>query len=219
MNEIIERVKKESRRALTEPEARELLKKYGIPVLPYKVAKTSNEAVNAAQELGFPVVMKIITAEALHKSDVGGVILNLRNSEDVIRAFDEIPRSKDGVLISPMVSGIELFLGVIQDEQFGPVLAFGFGGKYIEVFKDVSFRLAPVSSRDAIEMIEETKTSMILKGIRGEKPRDIEAVVDAILKLSKLAVEKPEIKEIDLNPVFAFEKGKGIAVGDARMML
>jgi acyl-CoA synthetase (NDP forming) len=222
MNEIIERAKKEGRRALTEPEARELLKRYGISVLPYKVAKTLNEAINAAQELGFPVVMKIISAEILHKSDVGGVILNLRNSEDVIKAFTEISKStksEEGVLISPMVSGIELFLGVLQDEQFGPVVAFGFGGKYIEVFKDVSFRLLPVSREDAIGMIEETKSSVILQGIRGEKPRDIEAVVDAILKLSKLAVDYPDIKEIDLNPVFAFEKGKGIAVGDARMML
>lgn len=219
MNEIIERVKKEGRRVLIEPEARELLKKYGIPVLPYKIARTSDEAIHAAQEIGFPAVMKIISAEILHKSDVGGVKLNLRNSEDIIKAFNEIPRSGEGVLISPMVSGVELFLGAIQDAQFGQVLAFGFGGKYVEVFKDVSFRLVPVSSEDALEMIEETKSSLILKGIRGEKPRDVEAIVDAILKLSKLTVENPDIKEIDLNPVFAFEKGKGIAVGDARMML
>ncbi|MEM2934530.1 MAG: acetate--CoA ligase family protein [Methanocellales archaeon] len=219
MNEIIERVKKEGRRALIEPEARELLKKYGIPVLPYKIAKKSDEAINAAQELGYPAVMKIISAETLHKSDVGGVKLNLKNSEDIIKAFNEIPRTGEGVLISPMVSGVELFLGVIQDAQFGPVLAFGFGGKYVEVFKDISFRLAPVSREDAVKMIEEIKSSVILKGIRGEKPRDIEAIVDAILKLSKLAIENPDIKEIDLNPVFAFEKGKGIAVGDVRMML
>ncbi|MEM2924594.1 MAG: acetate--CoA ligase family protein [Methanocellales archaeon] len=219
MDEIIERVKKEGRKALTEPEARELLRKYGISVLPYRIAKTSDEAIKAAQELGYPVAMKIISTEVLHKSDVGGVKLNLKDSEDIIKAFNEIPRSGEGVLISPMVSGFELFLGMVRDAQFGPVVAFGFGGKYIEVFKDISFRLAPVSREDAVEMVEETKSNVILKGIRGDKPRDIEAIVDAILKLSKLAIENPDVREIDLNPVFAFEKGKGIAVGDARMLL
>lgn len=219
MHAIIEKAKKAGRKALTEPEARELLEQYGIPVLPYRVASTQSEAVNAARELGYPVAMKIISAEILHKSDIGGVKLNLRDGEDVKRAFDEIPKIGEGVLISPMADGTELILGMTLDEQFGPVLAFGTGGKYVEVFKDVSFRLVPLRREDAAEMIGEVKGYAILKGIRGEKPRDIEAIADAILKLSKLVIENPEIREIDLNPVFAFEKGRGIAIADARMVL
>ncbi len=214
---IIEKAKKAGRRVLTEPEARELLKQYEIPVLQYNVAVTADEAVKVAEDMGVPVAMKIVSSEILHKSDIGGVKLNLKNIEDVERAFKEMPETREGVIISPMAGGVELLLGMTLDEQFGPVLAFGSGGKYVEVFKDVTFRLVPLKREDAVEMVKETKVYQILKGTRGEKPVDIEAVVDAIMNLSKLVTENPEIKEIDLNPVFAFEAE--IRVADARMIL
>lgn len=214
VNEIIERAKRENRYP-TEAECREILKEYGIPVLEYGVAHTEGEALEIAKKFGYPVVLKIINAEGLHKSEINGVRLDIRSDGELIKHFNEL-KSEWGVLISPMVRGLELFVGAFRDEQFGPVISFGTGGKFVEVYGDVSFRISPFDEREALRMIDETKISRILRGYR-EKPKNLNAIVDLLLKLSKLMLENDEIKEIDLNPTFAFDDR--IAVADARFIL
>lgn len=212
--EIIERALRE-KRFPTEAECRVVLEEYSIPVLDYIVAHTEEEALKAAKEFGYPIVLKMLNDKGLHKSEVNGVRLDVRNDGEIIKNFKEL-NTEWGVLISPMVRGLELFVGALQDEQFGPVISFGTGGKYAEVYKDISFRIAPFDEEEAMRMINETKISIILKGYR-EKPKNINAIVDLLLKLSKLMLENPEIKEIDLNPTFAFNNT--VAVADARFIL
>ena len=214
VKKIIKRALEENRFP-TEAECRDVLKEYNIPVLDYGVAHSENEALEIAKKFGYPVVLKMLNAKGLHKSEVNGVRLDVRSDDEVIKHFNEL-KSEWGVLISPMVRGLELFVGAFQDEQFGVVLSFGTGGKYVEVYKDVSFRIAPFDEREAIKMIDETKVSKILRGYR-EKPKNLNAIVDLLLKLSNLMLENQEIKEIDLNPTFAFDDR--IAVADARFIL
>ncbi|RLI76985.1 acetyl-CoA synthetase [Archaeoglobales archaeon] len=214
MDEIIKKALEENRFP-TEAECRELLKKYGIPVLDYGVAYSEKEALKIAKKFGYPVVLKMLNIKGLHKSEVNGVRLDVRSDDEVVKHFNEL-KSEWGVLISPMVKGLELFVGAFQDEQFGAVISFGTGGKYVEVYKDVSFRIAPFDKNEAIKMIDETKVSIILRGYR-DKPKNLDAVVDLLLKLSKLMHENPEIKEVDLNPTFAFDDR--ITVADARFIL
>jgi len=226
MHPLIEKAISESR-SLLEHEAKEILKIYSIDVPPYKVATNENEAAEFAKELGYPVAMKILSPQILHKSDAGGVSLNISNSAEARSAYAKIivnainydKRAElMGVLVSPMMrQGVEVIIGMTHDPQFGPVIMFGLGGIFVEVFKDVSFRVTPVDKIDATEMISEIKAYPILTGIRGERPKDIEAIIDLILKVSKLADEHPEIKELDLNPVFVYDQG--LSVVDARMVL
>mgnify|MGYP000328735210 FL=1 len=211
MNEIIERAKRE-RRYPTEAECREILKKYGIPVLDYDVAHTEEEALKIAKKFGYPVVLKMLNAKGLHKSEINGVRLDIRSDEEVIKHFNEL-KSEWGVLISPMVRGLELFIGALRDEQFGVVVSFGTGGKFVEIYRDVSFRIAPFDDKEAIKMIDETKISKILR----KYGWNLDEIVDLLQKLSKLMLENPEIREVDLNPTFAFDDR--IAVADARFIL
>ncbi|RLI76239.1 acetyl-CoA synthetase [Archaeoglobales archaeon] len=212
---VIEKALKENRFP-TEAECREVLKEYGIPVLEYGVAHSEKEALEIAKKFGYPVVLKMLNVKGLHKSKVNGVRLDIKSDEEVIKHFNEL-KSEWGVLISPMVRGFELFVGAFQDEQFGVVVSFGTGGKYVEVYKDVSFRIVPFDRKEVIKMIDETKVSKILKGYRDKKPKNLDAIVDLLLKLSKLMLENPEIKEVDLNPTFIFDDR--IAVADARFIL
>ena len=214
VNDIIKRALEENRFP-TEAECREVLKEYNIPVLEYGVAHSEKEALEIAKKFGYPVVLKMLNAKGLHKSEVNGVRLDIRGDDEVIKHFSEL-KSEWGVLISPMVKGLELFVGAFRDEQFGVVVSFGSGGKYVEVYKDVSFRIAPFDEREAIKMIDETKVSQILRSYR-EKPKNLDVVVDLLLKLSKLMIENPEIKEVDLNPTFVFDDR--VAVADARFIL
>ncbi len=217
MHEIIERALKEKRYP-TEPECRKMLEDYNIPVLDYRVAKSEEEAVEAAEELGYPVVMKIVSSKGVHKSDIGGVVLDIKSKDELINSFKKLTSlSSEGVLISPMVRGIELFVGAFQDEQFGGVVAFGTGGKFVEVYKDVSYRITPIDKEEALRMIKETKVYRILSGYRDEKPRDIEKIAELLVNLSRLVEENPEIKEIDLNPTFSLPEG--VFVADARFIL
>jgi len=226
MHPLIKKAMDENR-PLLENEAREVLKKYDIEVPSYEVATNENEAAKYAQELGYPVAMKILSPQILHKSDAGGVILDVKNSAEARTAYAKIivntmNYNKDadihGVLISPMMrQGVEVIIGMTHDPQFGPVIMFGLGGIFVEVFKDVSFRVTPVDKIDASEMIKEIKAYPILTGIRGERPKDIDALIDLILKISKLSDEIPEIKELDLNPVFVYDQGTSVV--DARMIL
>jgi len=214
-------------RILTEVESKELLKQWGIPVVETKLAGTKKEAVSISKEIGFPVVLKIISPNVVHKSDSGGVRLGLANATQVSNAYSEIMSSMrqkypqaaiQGVSVQPLArAGIEVIVGVSQDPQFGPVIMFGLGGVLVEVLKDVSFRIVPVTRRDAQEMIKEIKGYPVLEGYRGHEPANISALEELIVKVSRFVEQNPQIKELDLNPIFAY-KDKAVAV-DARIIL
>ncbi len=222
VEEVMERYG--DRKVLT-AESFELLEAYGIPVPPYGIARTAEDALKIADEIGYPVAMKIVSPDILHKTDVGCVKLNVMR-EGVKRTFHElVKRAEDylnaeveGVLVQKMMpEGKEVIVGMKRDPQFGPLIMFGLGGIYVEVFRDVSFRIAPIGKEDANEMIREVKAYRLLKGVRGEKPSDIEGIKDVILRVSKLSVDLNNVMEMDLNPVFVYEKG--CYVVDAKIVL
>jgi len=210
-------------------EALEALERYGIPTVRSVSAGTVEEACQAADEIGYPVAVKIIAGQVSHKSDVGGVQLNLRNRPAVAAACEDMlarihkayPEARiDGVLVQPMITGgREMILGGRQDPQGGPVVVAGLGGIFVEIFDEAVVRVAPISRRVALEMVESLRGAQILKGARGHKPADIDALVDALLRLSQLMVDFPEIKELDLNPLRLFHEKDGCAALDARMIL
>ncbi len=185
------------------------------------------EALKAADKISYPLAMKVVCPDIIHKSDEGGVKLDLKDENDVEKAFEEILENackittKErvlGGLVSPMAAkGQECIIGMIHDLQFGAVIMFGLGGIFVEVMKDVSFRVAPLCEKDIDEMIKEIKGYKILTGIRGEKPKDIEAIKDILTKFSVIVIDNPEIKEIDLNPVIVHEKGASIV--DSRIII
>lgn len=209
--------------SLLEPDGMALLRRNGISVPEFRFAATRQEAVTACNSLGYPVVMKVVSPEILHKSDCGGVVLNIDGDEEAEKAFDQIKHAADGrdfrgVVIYPMLKGgREVILGLTRDVQFGPVIAFGLGGIYTEVLKDIVLRVAPVDRKGAEEMIRSIRTYPILKGIRGQEPADLDALAEAIVNFSKLPFLYPNIEEADLNPVFVFPKG--VLVGDVRLVL
>ncbi len=203
-------------RFLPEHEAKELLERHGIPTARCTLVEDESEAVQAARQIGFPVVMKV--AGILHKSDVGGVILNISSEEEVISAFRKLIsiEGAEGVTVQPMLKpGIEVIVGVAENEQFGRVMMFGLGGVFVEILRDVSFRLLPITARDAEEMVKEVKGYRLLEGYRGVKG-DVKALVELLVKVARM-VEEEGIVEMDLNPVFVYENG--LAVADARMVV
>jgi len=216
-----------SQNLLTEVESKELLKKAGIPVVEAKLSRSKKEAVSISKEMGFPIVLKISSPDVIHKSDSGGVKLGLANATQVGKAYSEIissikkayPKALiEGVSVQPMAPpGVEVIVGMSKDPQFGPVLMFGLGGILVEVLKDVSFRIVPVTERDAREMIREIKGYPVLEGYRGQKPASIPALEKLIVKVSQFVEKNPQIKELDLNPIFAYPD-KAVAV-DARIIL
>ena len=224
---LFKTVQDEKRYNLLETESRDLLREYGISLPEAVLAGDSKEAVEAAKSIGYPLAMKVVSPEIIHKSDAGGIKLDLRDQEAITRAFEEIAHNaakvttKDrilGTLISPMAAeGQECIIGMIQDRQFGPVIMFGLGGVFVEILKDVSFRVAPLAQEDIDEMVKEIQGYKILTGIRGEKSKDIEAVKDTLARISEIAIDNPEIKEIDLNPVIVHEQGASIV--DSRVIL
>jgi acetyl-CoA synthetase (ADP-forming) len=217
VSSIIDGALKEGRNALLEYEANAVCASYGVPVAKVKLAVTSSEAVKNADEIGYPVVLKIVSPDILHKSDAGGVIVNVKSADEVKEGFTKIVNNAKnykadanvlGVLVQEMApSSTEVIVGMTKDPTWGPALMFGLGGIFVEVLKDVSFRVAPITERDANEMVREIKAFKILEGIRGQPPADIDAIVDILLKISKLVMENPMIDEIDLNPVFVYEDG------------
>ncbi len=227
MNEIIAAARKEDRTSLTELESKQILKEVGINTTEIELARSREEAVAHSQELGFPVVLKIVSPDILHKTDVGGVKLSLNNKEDVGNAYDEIisaikkhqPSAKiQGVSVQPMARpATEVIIGMSKDPQFGPVLMFGLGGILVEVLKDISFRIVPLTMRDANEMIREIKGYPILEGYRGQEPANIAVLEQMLLKVSEFVDSKPEIKELDINPIFAY-RDSALAI-DARVIL
>jgi len=227
LSEAIERARNEDRSVLTEVESKQILAAAGIPVAETTLAATADEAAKAAAAAGFPIVLKIVSPDVTHKSDIGGVKIGLEDEAAVRAAYDDIvaavkerqPKARiEGVAVQAMArSGTEVIVGMSKDPQFGPVLMFGLGGIFVEVLKDVAFRIVPLEERDAREMIDEIKGRAILDGVRGGEPADIEALAGLLLQLSAFAEANPQVEELDLNPVFAYRDGC-IAV-DARIVV
>ena len=226
---VFDSVRKQNRTNLLEEEGQEVLRAYGFPLPQSILAKTSSDAIKAAKQIGFPVVMKIASPQIIHKSDAGGVKVGVSSEQAVTEAFDTIINNakkynKDaeikGVLVQEMVKGgKELIIGSKQEPGFGQVIMLGMGGIYVEVLKDVTFRLAPVTNIEADDMIDSIRTKKLLEGVRGEKPADKKKLSELIQRLSSLLIDFPEIKELDMNPVLVMEEGKGCKVLDVRIGL
>ncbi|TLX84638.1 MAG: acetate--CoA ligase family protein [Thaumarchaeota archaeon] len=229
VEKIFAEVRDEGRKNLLEEEGQEVLRAYGFPVPKSILAGKEKEAIQAAKKIGYPVVMKIASPQIIHKSDAGGVKVGLKTSHEVKRAFKEIIKNAKkydkkaiikGVLVQEMVKGgKETIIGSKLEPGFGPVVMFGMGGIYVEVLKDVTFRVAPLTDSEADEMILSIKTNKLLQGVRGEKPSDIIKLSECIQRISQLVTDFQEIKELDMNPVLVFEKGKGCKVVDIRIGL
>jgi len=226
-NRTLAQIREEGRTVLTEIESKELIAEAGLPVVATMPAATKEEAVRLSGAIGFPVVMKILSPDIVHKSDSGGVRLNLENSGKVEEAFDEImgnlrrhhPDARiHGVSVQKMaLPGQEVIIGMSKDLQFGPLFMFGLGGVMVELFKDVSFRIAPVSPRDAREMVREIRAFPLLTGFRGAPGVDIPFLEGLLVQVSNLVESNPQIKELDLNPVMAYKDSALIV--DARVIL
>ncbi len=210
-----------------EQSSRNILSLFGLPLHNAGLAKNFIEAKRIAAKIGYPLAVKVVSEQILHKSDVGGVVVDVKNEVELEKAISKIASNVhkgarsakiDGYLIGEMVLGTQLIVGLKRDDQFGPVIMLGLGGIYTEVFKDVVFRIAPVGAAEAQKMLSELKIYPIIKGARGQKPLDESALVDLIVKLSDLSLALPEIKEIDLNPVVVLERGRGVKIVDARMV-
>ena len=229
VRELFDHVRAEGRVSVGEAEAREVLKAYGFPIPQSRLAKTPEEAVEIAEEIGYPVVLKIASPDILHKTDVGGVKLNVGTPDDVRDAFDLIvyragryvPGARIwGCLVQQMVpGGREVLVGMSRDPQFGPLVGFGLGGIYVEALKDIAFRIAPFGRQEAEEMMREIRSYPLLEGVRGEPPADHEAMVDALLRVSQLVTDFPEIVELDINPLMVFDEGHGAIAIDMRLVL
>lgn len=227
--EIFKQVRAEGRVQIGDAESRDILTAYGIRIPQSQLCATADEAVAAADAIGYPVVMKIASPDILHKTDVGGVRVGLESPTAVRDAFDLMvyraqkyqPNAQIwGCLVQEMMrGGKEVITGMNRDPQFGPLVMFGLGGIYVEVLKDVSFRVAPFGPKEARQMIEEIRSFRLLKGVRGEPPADLEAVVDVLLRLSQLVTDFPEIVEMDINPLMVFEQGRGAVGVDMRLIL
>jgi acyl-CoA synthetase (NDP forming) len=225
--QIIDKARSEGRTVLTEVESKQLLRQAGINVIETKLATSKEEAIAISQKLGFPVALKIASADILHKSDAGGVRLGLATAKEVGEAYEDIlgavkqkhPQARvQGVAVQKMARpGVEVIIGMSKDDQFGPVLMFGLGGIMVEVLKDVSFRLVPLAKRDAAEMVREIKGYPLLEGYRGQEAVDISYLEELLLKVSDFVERNPEVSELDLNPIFAYSHG-AVAV-DARVIL
>jgi acyl-CoA synthetase (NDP forming) len=225
--DVISAARSEGRRLLNEVEAKQVLAEAGVPVVAAKLARTRDEAVAVAKETGLPVALKVVSPDLTHKSDVGGVKLNLADEAAVGTAFDQIMTAArsaqpdaaiDGVSVQKMAApGTEVIVGVNLDPQFGPVLMFGLGGVLVEVLEDVAFRIVPIKPRDARRMVHEIKGFKLLEGYRGQPPADLAAIESMLLKVSQFVDLHPEVAELDLNPVFAYPDG-AVAV-DARIVL
>ncbi len=218
---------KEGRKALLETEANAVCREYGIPVTRFELSRNENESVKYAEKIGYPVVLKIVSPDVIHKSDVGGVIVNLKNADEVKaahkRIIENVRKHKHtarivGILVQEMAPpSTEIIIGSTKDPQFGPAIMFGLGGVFVEIMKDVAFRIAPITEEEASEMITEVRAYPLLTGYRNSPPADIAAIIKILLNVSKLVTEHQEIKELDLNPVMIYPKGAKTV--DARIIL
>ena len=231
MHEIVERAFGEGRNLL-EPEALALLGEYGLPVPRHEHVRTPQAALAAARRIGYPVVLKVVSRDIVHKSEVGGVRIGVAGDDALKGAWEEISRSVEaaggrtagtgssleGFLVCEQASaGVECIIGSVKDPQFGPAVMFGLGGIFVELIKDAAFRVLPITRQDANELIRETKSYKVLCGMRGQKRKDIEAAVDCLMNTAALVRDNPVIAEIDINPLVVFERGAMVL--DARVLL
>jgi len=224
---ILSQAYKEGRKSLLETEAKTVCMEYSIPVTKFELAKNEAEAVSLADRMGYPVVLKIVSPDIIHKSDVGGVMVDLKDASSVRNAYNQILNNVKkhdakaritGILIQEMAPcSTEVIVGAIKDPQFGPAVMFGLGGIFVEVLKDVTFRIAPITEDEACEMMSEVKAYPLLKGYRNTPPADLEAIAKILLNTSRLVTDHSEIKELDLNPIMVYEKGAKTV--DARIIL
>lgn len=227
LSKVIETARRDGRSQLTETESKAVIAEAGVPVVMTGLATTQDEALSLAREIGFPVVLKISSPDIVHKSDVGGVRLGIESESQVREAYDEIfthvkqrapTATIHGVSVQRMARpGIEVIVGATQDPQFGPVLMFGLGGVMVELLQDVSFRVISLHRWDAGQMVRELKSYPLLQGFRGREPADLNALEELLMKVSGLVEKNPQIKELDLNPVFAYRDS--VLVVDARITL
>ena len=219
----------EDRRFLTDTEAREVVKAYGIRIPKTKLAKDINQAIKLTEIIGYPLVLKVASPDILHKTDIGGVKIGVKNEQELKNSFNSIVLETKRYMPNAKILGVtlqefidakrEIILGMNKDPQFGPLLMFGLGGIYVEVLKDVSFRIAPITESEAWDMISEIKAFPLLRGIRGEKPADIDSISNSLLRLSQLVTDFPNILEMDINPLMVYDEGKGSVATDVRISL
>jgi acyl-CoA synthetase (NDP forming) len=211
---------------LNPDEIRAVLKAYGIPQPSSAFAPTADDAVRIAMRVGFPVAVKLVSSTVLHKSEVGGILLNVSSEEEVRQAFEQMQKAglkassspPEGVLVQRMIKGgIELMAGITKDPLFGPLIAIGLGGVNVEIVNDVQFRVTPLTDVDARHMVRGIRGYQLLKGYRGHAPADIDAIEDVLLRLSRMVEEIPELVEMDLNPLIALAPGQGCSAVDARI--
>ena len=210
-------------------ESFDILKAYGIPAVGTAITTKLEDTVAAAEEIGYPLVMKIISPQISHKSDVGGIKLNLNNKEEVEEAYNDMMENipliepdadLEGVQLQKMLSGgKEVIVGMVKDPTFGPMIMFGLGGIYVEILKDVKFAIAPVNHEEAYSMVKNIKTHKLLEGARGENPADIDSITEVILRISQLVTDFPEINEFEINPLIVFDEGEGALAVDMRLVL
>lgn len=227
MSDPVAAARADGRTLLTEVESKQLLHEAGIRVTEARLATSASDAADAASEIGFPIVLKVISGDIAHKSDVGGVALNLADADAVRAAYEKMmtdvkaaapDATVDGVSVQQMAEpGTEVIIGTTTDPQFGPVMMFGLGGIFVEVLKDVAFRIVPLEERDAKQIIRDIRGYPVLEGVRGQPPTDVAALERMILQVSAFVEQHPEVAELDLNPVLAYADG-AIAV-DARVVL
>jgi acetyl coenzyme A synthetase (ADP forming)-like protein len=229
VRQILDRIRDDGRATAGDTEAKDILAAYGVPLPKSTLARNVDEAVAAAEAIGYPVVLKIASPDILHKTDIGGIKLNLNSEGDVRDAFDLITYRATrhmpdatiwGCQVQQMVKGgREVIIGMNRDPQFGPLLMFGLGGVYVEALKDVTFRVAPIDHREAQEMLGEIRSYNLLRGVRGEKPSDLKAIADTLVRVSQLVMDFPEIVELDINPLLVFPAGQGVLGLDMRLAL
>ncbi len=223
ISELLKNKLESNQTVLTEFESKNLLKEIGIPIPEQELAITKEKTIAVAKKIGFPVVLKLMAEDVVHKSDTGAVKLNINNEVEIANAYDELMKipsqSEKSISIQKMADEpiTELIIGMTTDAQFGPALMFGIGGILVELLEDISFRIAPITEYDAREQIHEIKGFPILDGYRGKPKADIDAIVNTLLKISDLVIKHEEINEMDLNPVFIYENG--LICVDARIIL
>ena len=224
---ILQATRQEKRRIILEPEAKEICRAYKMPTPDFAVARSASEAADMAEKVTFPIVLKIVSPDILHKTEAGAVLLDLTSKEEVEAGYNQIiakAKAYDGnarvvgVLVQNMApKGLEVIVGGLRDSQFGPTVLFGLGGIFVEVLKDVAFRVAPLSDLDARDMIRDIHSYSVLKGVRGQPSADEEAIMRILLGTSRIMVENSAIEQMDLNPVMVYRTGASIV--DARIIL
>lgn len=226
IKKLLEEIKDQGREVLTYEESRKIIDLAGLPLNKMALATNAEESIEKAREVGYPIALKIISEDVIHKSDAGGVKVGIKSDEELKKSYEDMmisikkhyPTAKiDGVSIEEMVKGTEVLIGSMTDRQFGKMIALGIGGIFTEIYKDVTFRLIPITKEDVKEMMNEIKGKKIFEGFRGLPQVKKEELTNLMLKISKLIEENPIIKELDLNPVVATEKG--LITIDARIIL